>query len=128
MGTNADTTRKFYDAYNRRDWEALGSLLAPSVEWFHAARAELVSGVDGVTALLRSAADAFPDARIEVRAIHEAGDCVITECAFTRSSAAAPQQATFCEVGRFKDGKCVRGSTYADTLQILLELECRSAA
>lgn len=128
MGKNADSVRKFYDAYNRRDWEAVRSLLAPSVEWFHAARAELVSGVDGVIALLRSAAEAFPDARVEVRAIHEAGDCVITECAYTRAASVSSQQATFCEVEHFKDGKCIRGSTYADTLQILLELECRSAA
>jgi ketosteroid isomerase-like protein len=128
MSANVEKVRRFYDAYNRRDWDAVAGMLAPSVEWFHAARAELVSGVDGVIALLRSSADAFPDARVEVRAIHEAGDFVITECAFTRPAAAASQQATFCEIERFENGKCIRGSTYADTLQILLELECRSAA
>lgn len=128
MGPNAEIVRKFYDAYNRRDWEAVATMLAPSVEWNNAARAELVSGVDGVISLLRSSADAFPDAKIEIRAIHEAGEFVITECAFTRASAPSSKQATFCEVGQIKNGRCVRGSTYADTLQILLELDCRSAA
>ena len=128
MRSNVEVVRKFYEAYNRRDWDVVASLLAPSVQWFHAARAELVSGADGVIALFRSSADAFPEARVEVRAMHEAGDHVITECAFTRRSAVASAQATFCEVGQLRDGRFVRGNTYADTLQILLELECRSAA
>ena len=128
MGTNAEIVRKFYDAYNRRDWDVVAGMLAPSVEWFHAARAELVSGVDGVISLFKSSAEAFPDAKVEVRAIHEAGEFVIAECAFTRPGMLGSKQASFCEVGRIQNGKCVRGSTYADTLQILLELECRTAA
>src|SRR5262249_7263870 len=116
MGTNAELVRKFYDTHNKRDWALLAATLAPSVEWFHAARAELVSGPDGVIALFRSSADAFPGAMIEVRAIHEAGEFVITECAFARPGAPATKQASFCEVLRIQNGKCVRGSTYADTL------------
>lgn len=125
---NIDRVRKLYAAYNARDWVAARGLLAADVEWFSAARGERVLGADGVLALLRSSADSFPGARIEVRALHEAGAHVIAECAFARESGDRGAPATFCEVSCFAEGKLVRGTTYADTLQILLELDCKSAA
>lgn len=126
--SNTEIARRFYDAYNRRDWEEVRSLLSPQAEWFHAARGELVNGVEGVIALLRSSAEAFPDAKVEVRAVHESGDVVVAECAYRVPRVASSEQPTFCEVGTIKDGRFIRGSTYADTLQMLLELECRRAA
>jgi limonene-1,2-epoxide hydrolase len=134
--SNVETVRSFYAAFNRRDWVALEALMSPSVEWFNAARAEHVRGAAAVVALFRSSADAFPDARVDVRRIHDAGEFVITECSLTRkklpgaAKAAAPlahtagtaqpgAQAIYCEVGQFVDGKCVRGSTYADTFRLI---------
>ncbi len=119
MKSNADIVHRFYDAYNRRDWVELSGMMAPGVEWFHAARAELVRGSDAVIALFKSSAEAFPHARVEVRKLHEAGDFVITECTFARPSAHASEQAVFCDVEQFVDGKCVRGSTYTDTFRLL---------
>jgi ketosteroid isomerase-like protein len=134
MRTTADTVKSFYDAYNRRDWVALAALMAPGIEWWSAARGELVRGTDAVIALFQSAAEGFPHAKIEVRKLHEAGEFVIAECCFVPRSplragaGPAPERAVFCEVVQFVDGKCVRGSTYADTFRMLEAGLARSAA
>ena len=124
MGANSNAVRRFYDAYNRRDWNAVVELLDQDVEWFHTARDEHVCGVDAVVALVKSTADAFPDARVQILTIHEAGDFVIAECVLARGGGRlkALHKASFCEISQFRDGRCVRGSTYADTLRVLLEL------
>ncbi len=116
--SNVDTVRSFYAAYNRRDWVALEALMSPSVEWFNAARAELVCGAEAVVALFKSSAEAFPDARVDVRRIHDAGEFVFTECSLSRAKQPGAR-AIYCEVGQFVDGKCVRGSTYADTFRLI---------
>lgn len=131
MGRNAEITRNFYEAYNRRDWQALASLLAPTVEWFHAGRGERIQGVEAVTALLRGSAEAFPEALVEVRAVHEGGATVTTEWSYTSAREKQPARGTpvaqACDVKEIRDGKLVRGATYGDTLQMLLELETSSA-
>lgn len=131
MGRNAEITRNFYEAYNRRDWQALASLLAPTVEWFHAGRGERIQGVEAVTALLRGSAEAFPEALVEVRAVHEGGATVTTEWSYTSAREKQPARGTpvaqACDVQEIRNGKLVRGATYGDTLQMLLELETSSA-
>lgn len=119
MSRNADTVKSFYDAYNRRDWAALSAMMSPGVEWFHAPRGELMRGSEAVIALFKSTAETFPNARVQVKKLHEAGDFVITECSFARPHADGVEQAVFCEIEQFIDGKCVRGSTYADTFRML---------
>jgi ketosteroid isomerase-like protein len=124
MEGNAEAVRRFYEAYNRRDWDALKALLDPDVEWFHTARDEHVRGVDAVVALTKTTADAFPDARVQLLAVHAAGEFVIAECVLARGGGRlkALHKASFCEISQYRDGRCIRGSTYADTLRVLLEL------
>ncbi len=127
MGRNAEITRDFYEAYNRRDWEALASLLAPAVEWFHAGRGERIQGVEAVTALLRSSAEAFPEARVAVSAVHETEASVTTEWSYVGARRQAARSALACDVKELRDGKLVRGATYGDTLQMLLDLDAGPA-
>src|SRR5262249_17902059 len=121
---NGYTVRRFYDAFNRRDWNVIADLLDANVEWFHIGRDETVRGAEAVLALIRSNVDVFPDARIEVQALHEAGEFVITECALAKGGGRlkALRKAAFCEITQFRGGRCVRGTTYADTMRLLLEL------
>jgi ketosteroid isomerase-like protein len=133
---NAEWTRCYYDAWNRRDWEWVAAMLAPKVEWFNAARGEHVRGVDDVVAMLRSVAEAFPSALVRVRSVHDAGESVVVECGFVQEAGklvkAAPtmlvQEATICEVIQLEKGRCIRGSTYADTLRLLLDMSLDVAA
>lgn len=133
---NAEWTRCYYDAWNRRDWEWVAAMLAPKVEWFNAARGEHVRGVDDVVAMLRSVAEAFPSALVRVRNVHDAGESVVVECGFVQEAGklvkAAPsmqvQEATICEVIQLEKGRCIRGSTYADTLRLLLDMSLSAAA
>jgi ketosteroid isomerase-like protein len=132
---NAEWVRCFYDAWNRRDWEWVAAMLSPRVEWFNAARGEQVRGVDDVVAMLRSVADAFPSAFVKVRSVHDAGETIVAEAGFVHgarakakvSPAMSVQEATFCEVIELEKGRCVRGSTYADTLRLLLDTRKRVA-
>ncbi|EYF06048.1 nuclear transport factor 2 family protein [Chondromyces apiculatus] len=124
MGRNAEIIRVFYDAYNRRDWEALAAHLSPSVEWFHASRGERICGREAVTALLQSSAEAFPHAQIHVTGLHETGSTVASEWIYVVSGGKHPPSthAMACDIKQLRHGKLVRGATYGDTLQMLLDL------
>jgi len=127
---NAEWVRCYYDAWNRRDWEWVAAMMAPGVQWFNAARGEHVRGVDDVVAMLRGAADAFPQAFIRVRHVHDAGESIVSEAGFVQEArmlgkgapAMTVREATFCEVIELDKGRCARGSTYADTLRILMDM------
>lgn len=124
MGRNAEITRSFYEAFNRRDWEALAAHLAPGVEWFHASRGELICGREAVTALLRGSAEAFPEARVSVNAVHESGATVVTEWIYVSPRIqVSTKQSMACDIKQLRQGKLIRGATYGDTLQMLLGLE-----
>ncbi|MCC6554375.1 MAG: nuclear transport factor 2 family protein [Polyangiaceae bacterium] len=122
MGRSGKITRAFFDAYNRRDWDALSARLAPSVTWFNAARRELIQGPEAVLALLRSSAEAFPEARIELHAVHEAASRSIAEWSYVTPGGKKSRHPTVCDVIELSRGRIARGTTYGDTLQILLEL------
>lgn len=128
MGRNAEITRSFYEAFNRRDWEALAAHLAAGVEWFHASRGELIRGREAVTALLRSSVEAFPEARVSVNAIHESGATVVTEWIYVSPRVqVSTKQSMACDIKQLRQGKLIRGATYGDTLQMLLGLEASTA-
>lgn len=127
--------RCFYDAYNRRDWEWIGAMLSKDVQWYSAARGEYVRGLDAVVSLFRSTLEGYPDAKIEVRALHQAGEIVVCECGLStggsgssRKSDTASRQGTFCEVMHLRGGRCVQGSTYADSLRLLMDLNTAERA
>jgi len=133
--TNTDWVKCYYDAFNRRDWEWISAMLAPEVEWFHAARDERVRGMHAVIASFRSMMDGTASAIIEPRTVHDAGMVVVAECGIrharksvpplSRSSSSRPppiQSATFCEVFELRGGRCLRGSTYADSVRMLLDI------
>lgn len=135
---NVDWVRCYYDAFNRRDWEWIGAMLAPDVEWFHAARDEHFRGVHAVLASFRSLVDGSPTALIEVRSIHDAGLVVVAECGILHARKSQPPPGrssrpiipppSFCEVLELRSGRCGRGATYADSVRLLMDISQSAAA
>jgi ketosteroid isomerase-like protein len=143
--SNTDWVRCYYDAFNRRDWEWISAMLAPDVEWLHASRDERVRGTNAVIASFRSLVEGTPSAHIEVRAVHDAGLVVIAECGIRhvqkRTSVPPPLRGTsssnrpppierpsFCEVLEIKAGRCSRGTTYADSVRLLMDINQAASA
>ena len=137
----------YYDALNRRDWEWIGAMLAPDVEWFHAARDERIRGVHAVLNAFKSLFEPAPSARIDVRNVHDAGPVVTIEASIRHAAAdsarkssppgrsTTPSRASraitppsFCEVMELSGGRCVRGATYADSVRLLLDISTGVAA
>lgn len=139
--TNVEWVKCYYDAFNRRDWEWIAAMLAPEVEWFHTARDERVRGINAVIASFRSLVEGNTTAQIDVRAVHDAGLIVIAECGIrharrsvpplSKSSSNRPPPPTppsFCEILELRGGRCVRGSTYADSVRLLLDISQAAVA
>jgi hypothetical protein len=123
-------------------------MLAPDVEWFHAARDERIRGMHAVLSAFRGLFDPAPTARIEVRNVHVAGSVMTVEAAIRhavqesdRKSAPrsgrslSPGRASrivnppsFCEVLELEGGRCVRGATYADSVRLLMDISSATAA
>ena len=120
-----EALRDLYRAYNERDWDAVAARLAPGIEWFHAGRHELMRGVESVVAMMRSNADAFPSARIDVRALRAAGGAVVAEWTVVNARSSmttdCEKPAIVCEVVEVANGRIVRGSTYGDILTMMME-------
>jgi ketosteroid isomerase-like protein len=114
-----------YAAYNAREWDAVAARLDPGVEWFHAGRHELVRGVESVVAMLRSNAEAFPSAQIDVRKLHAVGATVVAEWTVVNARSSmttdGDKPAIVCEVVEVANGRIVRGSTYGDILTMMME-------
>jgi ketosteroid isomerase-like protein len=135
--SNVDWVKCYYDAFNRRDWEWVGAMLTPDVEWFYAARDERVKGVSAVLASFRSLLEAAPTAFVDLKSAHDAGGVVIAECGIRHASSAivaskpgarAVTPATFCEVMELRGGRCARGTSYADSVRLMMDISVPSAA
>lgn len=111
---------------NRRDWEWIAAMLSPEIEWLHVGRDERVRGVQPVLASFRGLFDENPSATVEVHAIHDAGLVVIAECGIRQATApktkGAVQIPSFCEVMCLSQGRCARGSTYSDSVRMLMAI------
>lgn len=139
--SNVEWVKCYYDAFNRRDWEWIAAMMAPEVEWFHAARDERVRGIPAVVSSFRSMLEHVSGAQIEARAIHDAGLIVVAECGIrqavrksvpplTRSGSSRPPPVappSFCEILELRGGRCVRGTTYADSVRLLLDISQAAA-
>jgi ketosteroid isomerase-like protein len=127
--TGADWMRIYYDAWNRRDWEWIGAMLASDVEWHNTARDERIKGLAAVLASFRSVVEGFPSAMIEVRSVHLAGPVLVAECGIRSGrDGSAVRTATFCEILELKNGRCVKGTTYADSVRLLMDMSQNQAA
>ncbi len=135
--SNLDWVKCYYDAFNRRDWEWVGAMLTPDVEWIYAARDERVKGVSAVLASFRSLLEAAPTAFLDLKQAHDAGGVVIAECGIrhassslsnARGAARTVTPASFCEVMELRNGRCAKGTSYADSVRLMMDISVPSVA
>ena len=82
MGTNADTVRRAFDAFSRRDLSALLTLADPEIQFMPATarvagRAEPYCGYDGLRTYLADVARVWQELRSEPQEFVEVGDVVV---------------------------------------------------
>ncbi len=128
MGTEQDgkqTVRSFYEAFLRRDVDAVRALADPQIEWTSAenfiyADHSPYVGVDAVLNLIfgRLFFD-WDNFSMDVREILGGGEIVIANGRFRGTFRAnrAPIDAQFVQVFQFRDGKIARCQMYTDTAQ-----------
>lgn len=140
MPQNATTAKTLYDAWNGRDFDQLAELMTDG-EIVFAGSGQRFEGADGARAFARMWADAFPDGRIAIDNVIEAGDHVVVEFTGTGTqtgtlaSQAGDIPATgrsvtlkFCDVFDFREGKIASVRTYFDSAALLTQLGVMPAA
>jgi steroid delta-isomerase-like uncharacterized protein len=108
--------RSYSEAFNARDWSRLSTLLAPDII-DESIRAQVVRhGSDEVAASLRAAADARPDARIEIVNGFASGDQAALQLRMiaTEPDSGKTMALPTCHIYRVREGKIDRLTTYSD--------------
>ena len=132
---NAATARRFPEAWNERDFDAMAMLLADDGEIVVVGSDRRFVGADGVREFPHTWADAFPDGRVEVTNVIDGGDQVVVEYTGRGShtgtlvSAAGEIPPTgrsvelkLCDVVEFRDGKATRIRSYFDSASLMAQL------
>lgn len=129
----ADRHRDAHEAFNRRDWEAVGRDFAPRAEYVDHPRGVTLKGPQQVVEYLRSGwATAFSDAQVTRARYADAGDRSVAqfEGSGTNDGPLGPLPASgrtmhmsFCEVLRYDaDGRVIAGDLYYDQMTMLVQL------
>jgi steroid delta-isomerase-like uncharacterized protein len=140
MADNANFVRSLLEAWNRRDFDYIGEHTAADSVTTAAGSGETWRGLAGVREYNSMWADAFPDGKITVDRIMEAGDTVIVEytgrgthtaplVTSRGTSPATGRSATlhFCDVYDIKDGKVQKQNTYGDSGALMAQLGLTAA-
>jgi predicted ester cyclase len=128
------------DAFNRHDADAFAETLADDVRTRAPGVGEL-AGKPAVKAFYQGWLDAFPDARVEIGALHILEDLSVEEGVFTgthRGTLHAPAgdlpptgrkvRVDYIQVARFRGDKVVSFHLAFDQLELLLQLGLMQAA
>ncbi len=103
------TVEEIYDAFRRRDWDALTELVDPDVEYVNPSDAlehpgERHRGSDRLVEIMRSFLDQFDQLDIEITEWVEGSSAVMTVVLthFTGRTSSAPGTQIFAHVFRFR--------------------------
>ena len=131
MATIETIHREMYDAWNRRDFEAIRALLHPGYTYTGGDGKEMTGGPDMGIAVAQMYAAAFPDGKIELKQISIAGDLSVTEFVARGTHGGPlmdipptgrPVAIHVCNVVEVRDGKIYREREYMDMLSMLTQL------
>ena len=119
---NVETFKRFVDAFNRRDVEAIVEVVDAEVEWRPAApvalggKATVYRGHTGISQGLRDLHDSFAELQIEVSEFQEAGDRILgTGRIRTRGKGSGAEfDSAFGAVIEFENGKATQIRSYLD--------------
>ena len=140
MADNANFVRSLLEAWNRRDFDYIGERAADDSVITDAGSGETWRGIEGARQYNTMWADAFPDGKITVDRILEAGGTVVVE--YTgRGTHTAPLVTSrgtipatgrsvtlhFCDIYDIKDGKIQKQHTYGDSGALMAQLGLTAA-
>ena len=119
---NVEAFKRFADANNRRDVDALLAELDADVEWQSAVlgslggEATVHRGHDGVREMLRDLYEAFSEFRVELSDIRDLGDRIVAIGRWVTRGEESGVETTppLASVVDFKDGKAIRVRSYLD--------------
>lgn len=135
MAGNADLVRGLYEAWNNRDFDRLAESVAPDGFITDVGSGATYRGRDGVLKYNTAWAEAFPDGRVTVDRLIEAGGTVVAE--FTGKGKhtgplvgpsgtipATGRSVTLhlCDIYEIKDGKVASQHTYFDSGSLMAQL------
>jgi steroid delta-isomerase-like uncharacterized protein len=136
MSSPQNIHREFMEAWNRRDFSALRSLLHPEYTFTGGDGKQMTGGPDLGVQIGQMYAAAFPDAKVEVKQVYVQGDTAIAEMSargthkgafMGHASTNKPVEITFCNVVELRDGKIYREREYLDAAHILTQIGVLSA-
>ena len=136
MSDPASIAREYLESFNRRDWDRIRDLFAPGYS-YTGGDGEKQQGPEAGLAIVQMWAGAFPDARINIRNIHVAGDVAIVEFQASGTQdgelmgiAATGRKISMpvCTVLDIKDGKIIAEREYMDMAHMMQQLGVMPAA
>ena len=129
---NVETLLAAHQAYNRRDFDAIVSLMAEDVTYEDRAREVTFSGRAGFRDFVQGWATAFPDSQVCDAVYIDAGDTVVAQFdgRGANDGPLGPLPPTgntinthFCEIFRFNaEGQIASACVYYDQLSMMVRL------
>ena len=130
MADAAAIAREYLESFNRRDWDRIRDLFAPSYS-YTGSDGEKQQGPEAGLAVVQMWAGAFPDAKVDIRQIHVAGDTAAVEfqAGGTHNGELMGIAATgrkismpVCTVLEIKGGKITAEREYMDMAHLMQQL------
>jgi len=126
---NVEAFKRFADANNRRDVEALLEELDADVEWHSAVLSSLGGeetvhrGHDGVREMLRDLYEAFSEFQVEFSDIRDHGDRIVAIGRWITRGEESGAEVTppLASVVDFRNGKAIRVRSYLDPEDALVD-------
>jgi ketosteroid isomerase-like protein len=130
---NVEAFKRFADANNRRDVEALLKELDADVEWHSAVLSSLGGeatvhrGHDGVREMLRDLYEAFSEFQVEFTEIRDLGDRIVATGRWLTRGEESGVEVTppLASVVDFRNGKAIRVRSYLDPEDALVDAAMR---
>jgi steroid delta-isomerase-like uncharacterized protein len=135
MAENANLVRDLYEAWNERDFDRMLESTATDATIVDVGSGQTYRGHDGVREYSTAWADAFPDGKITVDRVIEAGDMVVAEVTGkgkhtgelvtpggTIPATGRTLTLHLCDIWEVKDGKLQSQRTYFDTGSMMAQL------
>lgn len=133
---NAEIARITVDCFNTREFEKGAAYLSDEMEWTEVPSGEVFRGPSGFIREYTAWTRAFPDGRVEITNLIDAGDWIVVENV-VRGTNTGPMlgpdgeipatgkfvEVKLCDVMRLRDGKVVEGRSYFDLDSLQRQLD-----